>query len=598
MTDTSVLHNNSNANRANKGLRYLALAAKKNGPEFLKYFHKSMNHLRDSLQAEPNFDIWLNWLSAMLDTVIQRPEETWLVEIMERHCLEYAEQMMPQEADLEKVLAFLIKIRNLRHFEMSTQLQIFHLAEGFFHYFGGLFPSWNSQLLCLRGELLFGLALASTPPSLHHLQSAGHSYLQAKTWDPDNPQIQSSLAICLLYQACYSSEGASSLYHMAWHTLCSALRKPSLALPSLEIPEILLYAFVQHLSIAESTSLFRLLGEAWLGYENTPPAKRHFWLKDTICTQYRNTLYSFHTALRAQLEQTPPMPVRSELYLNAWIDILEVIGGDGLWLAAWCKLLKSLQPYVTESLFVARLHDFSGLLTQCLTDQPLLGLADEGLTLEPYLKVVVPLLESLDPALLLTVSKGLYLILAEMLLQGWLDEEGYHRLWLDLLAKQLHQSRKDPLLSESVMQSLENGWLALIACSPDEHTVIDSHETLLELMIHANAPQLQRLLALIRNLYAMLLNRHTCDFNLANLASYLQTLAEHRSNEEARLLLLESCQAYSQACAIAEDDTELLMAWQNALRALAECDPEHAQKFESEADGIYRQVLELMYQRS
>ncbi|MGE3724167.1 MAG: hypothetical protein AB7I41_01350 [Candidatus Sericytochromatia bacterium] len=598
MTETSLLHTHSNANRANKGLRYLALAAKKSGPEFLKYFHKSITHLRDALQEEPDFEIWIQWLSAMMDTLIQRPEETWLIEIMERHCLEYAELMQPQESDLEKVLAFINKTRQLRQLEINTQLQVFHLAEGFFHYFGGLFPSWNSDLLCLRGELLFGLALASTPPSLHHLQSAGHSYLQAKTWDANNPQIHASLAVCLLYQACYSSEGASALYHMAWHSLCTALRKPHLALPSLEIPEILLYAFVQHLSIAESTTLFRLIGEAWLGYENTPPAKRQFWLKEAVCTQYRNTLNAFHTALRAQLELTPPMPVRSELYLNAWIDILESVGGDTLWLAAWCKLLKSLQPYVTESLFVARLHDFSGLLVQCLSDQPLVGVAEEGLTLEPYLKVVAPLLESLDTALLLTLSKGLYLILAEMLLQGWIDEEGYHRLWLDLLAKQLMQCLKDPILSESVIQSLENAWLALIACSPDEHTVIDSHETLLELMIHASAGQLQRLLTLIRNLYAMLLNRHTCDFNLANLASYLQTLAEHRSNEEARLLLLESCQAYSQACAIAEDDTELLMAWQNALRALAECDPEHAQKFESEADGIYRQVLELMYQRS
>lgn len=598
MTETSVLHYNSNANRANKGLRYLALAAKKNGPEFLKYFHKSITHLRDSLQEEPDFDIWINWISAMLDTLIQRPEETWLIEIMERHCLEYAEQMQPQEDDLEKVLAFLNKIRQLRQVELNTQLQIFHLAEGFFHFFGGLFPSWNSSLLCLRGELLFGLALASTPPSLHHLQSAGHSYLQAKTWDPDNPQIHASLALCLLYQACYSSEGASALYHMAWHTLCTALRKPAQALPSLEIPEILLYAFVQHLSVAESTTLFRLLGEAWLGYENTPPAKRSFWLKDAVCTQYRNTLSSFHTALRAQLEQVPPMPVRAELYLNAWVDILESVGGETLWLAAWCKLLKSLQPYVSESLFVARLYEFSGLLMPSLGEQSVAGVAEDGLTLEPYLRVVAPLLDSLDPALFLTLSKGLYLILAEMLLQGWLDEEGYHRLWLDLLAKQLQQCQKDPVLSESVMQSLENAWLALIACSPDEHTVIDSHETLLELMIHANPTQLQRLLTLVRNLYAMLLNRHTCDFNLANLASYLQTLAEHRSNEEARLLLLESCQVYSQACAIAEDDTELLMAWQNALRALAECDPEHAQKFESEADGIYRQVLELMYQRS
>lgn len=596
MTDSPDLPDYTYTRKAHKGLRYLALATKKSGPDFLVLFQKSVAHLREALQAQPDFEIWMDWLSALMDLLIRRPDETWLIEIMERHCLEFAEQLQPQESDLERVLAFLAKLRQLRQAELGLQIELFHLAEGFFHYFGGLFPSWNAQLLCLRGELLFGLALASTPPSLHHLQSAGHSFLQAKTWEPDNAQIQASLGLCLLYQACYSSEGSSALYHMAWHTLCSALRKPSQAIPSLDIPEILLFAFIQHLTFAESNTLFRLMAEACLGYLQTPPAKRHFWLKDSVVHHYGIMLRACHTTLSAQLEQTPTVPVRSELYLTTWIDILEKVGGESVWLAAWCKLLKSLQPYVTESLFVARLHDFSRLLVPALTGESALSLEER--VFEPYLRVVAPLIESLDPALLLTLSKGLYLILAEMLLQGWIDEEGYHQLWLDVLAKHLQKNVNDPVLTESLLQSLENAWLALIACSPDEHIVIDSHETLLELMIHANPQQLQRLLALIRNLYAMLLNRHSCDFNLANLASYLQTLAEHRSNDEARLLLMESCQAYSEACAIAPDDTELLMAWQNALRALAECDPEHAQKFESEADGIYRQVLELMYQRS
>jgi hypothetical protein len=590
MTEANSLKNSA----ADKGSRYFVLALKKQEPLFSQYLNRGMVHFRESMQRDNRFDVWMTWLNLLLDTLLQRPDAGWLIEIMERVCLEFGEQIEPQEQDLEAVLLFLNKIKNFKSSQASHQLQVFHLAEGFFHFFGSLYPRWNSSLLSLRGELLFSMALSTTPPSLHHLQSAGHSFLQAKIWEPENNQIHADMALCLMYQACYAKDGSAVLYHMAWHTLCSSLRKTESGLPRLAIPEILLFAFVQHLSFAESCTLFRLMTKAIGDYENTPPQQQRYWVSHTITDQYHLTLRSFDACLQAQLDNPLEQSLRAEQYLNTWIEIFETSAPDKSFLAAWCKLLKSLQAYVPEALFITQLLAFAKILGKSLDTLSF----DTLNTTDSLVKILYPLIENLDSEHFLTLSKGLYLILAEMLLQGWLDEDGYHTLWLDILAKQYQACRNQPEQLVSLQESLENAWLALIACSGDEHLIIDSRETLLELLINANQSQFEALLELVRNLYAMLLNRHHCDYNLANLASYLQALAEHRSADEARSLLIESCQTYAQACAIAEDDTELLMAWQSALRALAEYDPENAQAFESEADGIYRQILELMYQRS
>lgn len=577
-----------------KGRRYLLLAQKKSQTEFRLLVQTGLKHFSNALQSEPRFDQWLTALSQLLQLLRLYPEETWLLEQMDELCLRFVEQVTPQPEDLRLVLDFLESLKQSARAGGLLRQRLMQLSEGFFHSMGSLHPVWNGELLYLRGQMLLEQALASSPTCGHHLQAACHSFLQARNWQPDNPHIHVALAQTLLYQAQTSPDNPAIFYQLAWNSLCAALRLREAALPPLEIPEIQLYALNQSLSLAERLTLLRQLGERWFVYQQTPPAHRRFWLTQVQLAQYRQFLRIHHRCLLTQLEAQPTPNMALEFFLQTWIEILSGLSGPASALLAWLQLLQSLQKYLPSDSLAACLPELGQILTESL---------EQGFTPpESYIQHFLPLLQSLlkriGPTEFIPLAAGLYLPLADMLMQGWLDEESYHTLWLDPLTERLSAVRHNPLLFTPLLQLLENAWMALIACSPDEHLIIDSHEALLDLLIRAPAEPYAQVLQMLRNLYTLLLSRHHCDYNLANLASYLQTLAEHRSGEEARALLLESCQTYARACEIAEGDTELLMAWQNALRALASYDPEHAQELESEADGIYRQILELMYERS
>ncbi|PIQ23708.1 hypothetical protein COW36_20210 [bacterium (Candidatus Blackallbacteria) CG17_big_fil_post_rev_8_21_14_2_50_48_46] len=577
-----------------KSQRYFRLALKKADPDFSFLYAKGIEHFRDSLTADPQFQTWLEGLDALLDLFQAQPTQTWLLEVMERICLEYSEQVYPAPDELFLLLGFLSKFKNFSDLEPELYQRIFQFAEGFFQYFGKMHSEWNGELLFLRAELLFQIALSSSPPSQPFLQAATHSFLQAKHWKPQNSESESALATSLLYQACYASEGQKMLYKQAWQSLCALLRNPQPYPPRLEFSEILWYALIQNLSFSENLTLFKLLTKNWLYDQTLSVEERAFWLTEQQKKHYLSALQRLHRSLLMQLETQSFNHSQSAHYLEAWLEMVSVGKTEFSWLRACLQLTQMLQTTVAEIEFQTGLQNLAQLLQNWLEQ----GFPEAAKGCANWLGALLPMISALETQSLLELAHGFYLILAEMLLQGWLDEDGYQQVWLDILSQRLMQNRQHDPVSQALIQHMENAWMALIACSPDEHIIIDNRETLLELLIRSRSRQFERLLEMLHNLYAMLLNRHTCDFNLANLASYLQTLAEHRSGEESRQLLLESCQAYAQACSIAEDDTELLFAWQTALRRLAEFDPEHAQELESEADDIYRQALELLYQRS
>lgn len=575
-----------------KGRRYLLLAQKKSQTELRYLVQTGLLHFHQALQTEPRFAQWLEALRQLLQLLALYSQETWLIEHIDELCLRFVDQLSPQEEELQSLLNFLQNIQQIARAQPGLRSPLMQLAEGFFQRMGNCHPSWSGELLYLRGQMLLEQALLSIPICSYHLQAACHSFLQACNWQPTNPQTHMALAQTLLYQAQVSPDNPTIFYQLAWNSLCTALRLRNAALPRLEIPDIQIYALNQSLSMNQRLTLLQLMAARWFTYHQTPPPQRQFWLDQLQTARYRQFLSIHHRCILTQLQATSDLAAALEAYLHTWIEILSELPPSAL--LAWLKLLYALQKFLTQDKLALSLSELGKIFTECLTQ----GVASSETCMHHFLPLIQDLLQQMAPSELHPLAVGLYLPLIEMLMQGWLNEESYQMLWLDPLAECLGQVCQDPLLFKPLLHILENAWMALIACSTDEHLIIDSHEILLELLMHLPAEPFAQVLQSVRNLYTLLLSRHHCDYNLANLASYLHTLAEHRSGEEARALLLESCQTYAKACEIAHGDTELLMAWQNALRTLAEYDPEHAQELESEADGIYRQILEMMYERS
>jgi hypothetical protein len=571
------------------GQRWLALAACKPEPEFSRLFARGMHALRQSLRQAPHFERWLGWLAQLFELLRQRPAQPGLFEIIEQTCLEFAPRIEPLESELPLLLAHLREFRIPPEWPPEQQQQQLHLLEGFFHHFGQLHPVWNGELLCLRGELLMAYALLQVPPCPHHLQAAGHSFLQARNWQPTRVMTHACLGLNLLWQAASAQASAAMLYALAAAAFSQALKWPERELPALEIPEILVCTLVQQLELPQALTLFRQLAQAWVRYTAVAPRERQHWLSQAQQQRYLETLGLYHRALAVRLEQAS-LP-QLELWLSVWQEIFEQPGVPLAWMSVWLQIIRCLLPCGSAEQQRTLVIELSAWCNDFPTwSEPELFPGQISALLASFC-------EDLEPERLAQLGGGLYLLFAELLMQNGLDEESYHLLWLDPLAGALHFA--EPELRPVLLHQLENAWLALIACSPDEHLIIDQREVLLEVLIHADPLLYRLLLRMLYNLYAFLLSRHHCDFNLAGFAAYLQSLAGHRSQEEARELLLESCRIYAQACEIAEeDDTELMMARQSALRALAAHEPERAHELEAEADGLCRQLLERSFERS